>query len=149
MNTLSWKEVYAFDHGMDTLDDNNTHTDLNIYVESETKEDGPLYEAVSKPFALQKLTNQEIAQFPRDSELPRVGISKISVSHDSNYAATICETCPLYVWIWDLSNIQLNSIIMQKKHVDDIEWAPNSLNLNISSSDGKIFLWSLRGASVC
>ena len=53
-NTLSWKEVFAFDHGkaFDELTDLNSQPDLNIYVESETKSDGPLYEAVSKPFKL-------------------------------------------------------------------------------------------------
>jgi hypothetical protein len=112
INTLSWKEVFAFDHGIDILNDNNSNTDLNIYVESETKEDGPLYEAVSKPFELKKLTKQESTVFKPDTELPRVGISKIVVSFDSNYVATICEQSPFYVWIWDLSNIQLNSIIM-------------------------------------
>lgn len=44
--------MFAFDHGIETLNDNNSNADLNIYVESETKEDGPLYEAVSKPFVL-------------------------------------------------------------------------------------------------
>lgn len=43
----------------------------------------------------------------------------------------------------------LNSLVQQKNPIADVSWAPNSLNLNISSSDGKIFLWSLRGASVC
>lgn len=81
--------------------------------------------------------------------LPRVGISKIAISMDSNYVATVCESCPKYVWIWDLSNICLNSILLQKNNINDIAWAPNSLNLNISSNDGKIFLWSLRGASIC
>ena len=45
--------------------------------------------------------------------------------------------------------MQLNSLILQREPVKDITWAPNSVNLNISSSDAKIFLWSLRGASVC
>lgn len=43
----------------------------------------------------------------------------------------------------------LNSVIVQKQPIKDIVWAPNTLNLNISSNESKIFLWSLRGASVC
>lgn len=52
ISTLSWKESFVFDHAskFDTLDDSNSSQDLNIYLESETVEDGPLYEAVSKPF---------------------------------------------------------------------------------------------------
>jgi hypothetical protein len=62
MNTLSWKEVFAFDHSLLELNDNNTSSELNIYVESETKDDGPLYEAVSKPFKIERLTTPEISQ---------------------------------------------------------------------------------------
>ena len=61
MNTLSWKEVFAFDHSLLELNDNNSSSDLNIFVESETKDDGPLYEAVSKPFRIDRLTNPEIS----------------------------------------------------------------------------------------
>jgi hypothetical protein len=62
INTLSWKEVFCFNHNLEELDDNNSSPEVNIYVESETKEDGPLYEAVSKPFKLQKLAPNQIKQ---------------------------------------------------------------------------------------
>ena len=81
--------------------------------------------------------------------MPRVGVSQISVSCDSVYLATVNEQCPSMIWIWDLVKCTLNSIIQQKDLVKSIEWAPNSLNLNISSGDNKIFLWSLKGASIC
>lgn len=149
ISTLSWKEVFAFNHALEQLDDNNSSADVNIYVEAETKEDGPLYEAVSKPFKLERLTQNQIAQVQSSTGLPRVGISKIAISPDSCFAATVNEQHPKIVWIWDLIKMQLNSLILQKDAVLDLKWAPNSLNLNISSSDAKIFLWSLRGASVC
>lgn len=77
INTLSWKEYMAFDHAhrFDVLDDNNSSPDLNIYVESETVEDGPLYEAVSKPFKLDKLQTAEMAVIDKETGLPRVGVS--------------------------------------------------------------------------
>ena len=93
------------------LDDNNSSPDLNIYVESETIEDGPLYEAVSKPFKLDKLQSAEMAVIDKESGLPRVGVSKIAVSPDSSYIATVCESLPSYVWIWDVAKMQLNSLI--------------------------------------
>lgn len=148
INTLSWKEVFAFDHSLLELNDNNSNPELNIYVESETTDEGPLYEAVGKPFQISRLTAPEMRQIQADG-LPRVGISKMAISHDSNFVATVCEQCPKFVWIWDLNTISLNSLLMQKNSVNDITWAPTTLNLNISSNDGKIFLWSLRGASVC
>ena len=104
LNTLSWREVFAFDHSILELNDNNSGSDLNIYVESETNEDGPLYEAVSKPFKIERLTSPETQQISAEG-LPRVGISKLAISHDSNYVATVCEQCPKFVWIWDLNTI--------------------------------------------
>ena len=62
ISTLSWKEVYSFNHGIEDLDDNNSSADVNIYVESYTKEDGPLYEAVCKPFKLPRLAPNQISQ---------------------------------------------------------------------------------------
>ena len=58
INTLSWKEVYAFDHAhlFDELNESNSSADLNIYIENETTDDGPLYEAIGKPYKLEKLT---------------------------------------------------------------------------------------------
>ena len=63
VNTMSWKEVFAFDHAhiFEELTDANSSPHLNIYIENETPEDGPLYEAVSKPFKLEKLTKEQMA----------------------------------------------------------------------------------------
>ena len=67
--------MFAFDHSFEELNDVNTQSDLNIYVESETKNDGPLYEAVSKPFKMQRLTLAQISSMQKDTDLPRVGVS--------------------------------------------------------------------------
>jgi WD40 repeat protein len=149
ISALSWQEVFPFDHSHEELNESNTSPDINIYVESETLEDGPLYEAVGRPFKIERLSTAVVSVIQKETDLPRVGVSKIAVSHDSCFMATVNEQCPKHVWIWDLVRCQLNSIVQQKDVVKDIVWAPNSLNLNISSSDSKIFLWSLRGASIC
>jgi hypothetical protein len=62
ISALSWKEVFSFNHSLEQLDDNNSSPDVNIYVEGESKEDGPLYEAVSKPFQLERLSPNQISQ---------------------------------------------------------------------------------------
>lgn len=56
ISTLSWKEVFAFNHNLEQLTDDNSSAEVNIYVESETPEEGPMYEAVSKPYKLERLT---------------------------------------------------------------------------------------------
>jgi hypothetical protein len=50
---LSWKEIYAFDHSIEELNDANSPADVNIYVESvEAKDGGSVYEIGKKPFKL-------------------------------------------------------------------------------------------------
>jgi len=62
ISTLSWKEVYTFDHSVEELNDENTSSEVNIYIESETPEDGPLYEAVAKPFKIERLSHNVVSQ---------------------------------------------------------------------------------------
>ena len=149
ISTLSWQQVFAFDHSLEELTDENSPAELNIYVEAETEEDGPLYEALSKPFKVERLSHANVRQIQKDSDLPRVGVSQMAVSSDSLFLATVNEQCPNLVWLWDLSKCSLASLIKQAHPVTSICWAPASQTLNICSTADKIFLWSLRGASVC
>ena len=82
-------------------------------------------------------------------QVARRGISKIEVSHDSRFAATKCLTSPKCVWIWDLVEMSLNSLLVQNNEIADLKWNPNSHNLNICSGANRLFLWSPKGASVC
>lgn len=41
---------------MEEINDENTNTDVNLYIESETLEDGPLYEAVGQPYKITRLS---------------------------------------------------------------------------------------------
>jgi hypothetical protein len=50
-NTLSWREIFAFDHSLQELTEFNSPDVLNIYCESESK-DGIYYEAVNRPFTV-------------------------------------------------------------------------------------------------
>jgi WD40 repeat protein len=40
-------------------------------------------------------------------------------------------------------------LIVQKHEVLHLEFSPKLLNLNISTGDGKIYIWSPQGASIC
>ena len=77
------------------------------------------------------------------------GISIIQFSYDNRFCATKCEATPKCVWIWDLVEMSLNSILVQNEEVSDIKWCPNLHNLNVSTNSNRLFLWSPKGASVC
>ena len=38
---------------------------------------------------------------------------------------------------------------MQKHEVTSLEWCPKTATLTISASEGKLYLWSIKGASIC
>ena len=44
-------------------------------------------------------------------ETPRLGVSAIAWSSDSNYIATKNDTMPHNIWIWKTSTMQLHSVI--------------------------------------
>ena len=77
------------------------------------------------------------------------GISIIEVSFDNRFCATKCEATPRCVWIWDLIEMSLNSLLTQQSEISNIAWNPKSHNLNISTNSNRLFLWSPKGASVC
>ena len=52
------------------------------------------------------------------------GISIIEISHDNRFCATKCEAAPKCVWIWDLVEMSLNSLLVQNEEVSDIKWCP-------------------------
>ncbi|CDW84361.1 wd repeat-containing protein wrap73 [Stylonychia lemnae] len=145
-NSLSWKEIFSFDHRLTDLTEDNTPADLNIYAETESRE-GAIYEVLSRPFKLPILQNHQINS--KNDALPRVGISLIAISRDNKFLATKNEICPNVVWIWDLNRVCLNTVMIQKQEVEHIEFCPKTPTLNVSTGNGRLYLWTIRVASVC
>jgi len=53
-SSYSWQELYTFDHSMQELTVNNTGELINIYREFNTVKEGSFYEALQRPFSLQR-----------------------------------------------------------------------------------------------
>lgn len=148
INSLSWRELYSFDHSWEELTEVNSSDILNIYKECDSA-DGVYYQALSRPFAIPRAPLQDQVAGVGIGKVAKRGISRIEVSFDSRFAATKCETSPNCVWVWDLVEMSLNSLMVQNTEIADLKWNPRSHNLNICSSANRLFLWSPKGASVC
>ncbi len=148
INSLSWRELFAFDHSWEHLNEVNSSDILNIYRETESA-DGVFYQALSRPFVVPRSPLQDQSAGVGVGKVPKRGISHIEVSFDSRFVATKSETSPCCVWIWDLVEMSLNSILVQNKEIHDLKWSPLTHNLNICSGANRLFLWSPKGASVC
>ena len=138
---------------METITEENTYPDLNIYVENETAGQGSVYEVAKKPYKLPQLQLNQLTSksYSFQSDLPKVGISLVAISHDARFAASKNELYPSVVFVWDLTKLQLNSLIVQKHEIAHLTWCPSETTstLNVSTGDGKLFLWTERVASVC
>lgn len=55
-NTLSWREMFAFDHSLEELTDFNSSEVLNIYLENDSV-DGIYYEALNRPFKVPRINS--------------------------------------------------------------------------------------------
>lgn len=148
INSLSWRELFAFDHSWEELTEVNSSDILNIYREQDSP-DGVFYQALSRPFRVPRIPLQDQNPGVGIGNVAKRGISKIEVSHDSRFCATKSETSPNCVWIWDLVEMSLNSILVQNSEIADLKWNPRTHNLNICSGANRLFLWSPKGASVC
>jgi WD40 repeat protein len=77
-------------------------------------------------------------------------VSLVAISPDARFAASKCETYPSVVFVWDLQRLTLNSIMVQRTEVEHLAWCPGKgATLNVSTGQGKLFLWTERVASVC
>ena len=87
---------------------------MNIYVENETAGQGSVYEVAKKPFKLPQLQLNQLTSksYNFQSDLPKVGISLVAISKDSRYAATKNELFPTVVFVWDLTKLNLISLVV-------------------------------------
>ncbi len=76
-------------------------------------------------------------------------MSQVAISPDGRFAATKNEIQPQVVWIWDLTRLALNSIMVQRQEVTSLAWCPTEASLNVSTGVGRLYLWTDRVASVC
>lgn len=81
---------------------------MNIFIESDSLE-GSIYKPGVKPLKINQLNNPHLLQ---KGGSPKLGISMISISADSRYIAAKNENCPTYVWIWDLVELNLNTVLV-------------------------------------
>ena len=64
------------------------------------------------------------------------------------YLATKCENMPNAVWIWDMSTLLLNTILIHLNEVKSFKFSPNSQTLVIGTGQARVFVWTPKGACV-
>ena len=85
---------------------------------------------------------------PLDKADPKIGVSMLSWSPSERYLATKNDNLPSVVWIWNVVQKQLVSVLLQRQPVRFMKWEPENDVLGVCCCNSRIYLWSPDGASV-
>ena len=55
---------------------------------------------------------------------------------------------PSTVWVWDMTTLELSSVLIHLSTVTDFKFSPNSNDLYIVTGAGRVYTWAPLGASV-
>jgi len=55
---------------------------------------------------------------------------------------------PTAVWIWDMTTLELASVLIHQNPIKSFKFSPNSNDLYIVSGSGRVYTWAPSGASV-
>lgn len=79
---------------------------------------------------------------------PPTGVNKLEWSHTGNYLATKCDSMPTTVWVWDMSSLELSSVLIHLNSVKNFKFSPNSNELYVVTGTARVYTWTPQGASV-
>lgn len=91
-----------------------------------------------------KVVRQKV---PLDKPNVRLGVGKLSWSHDGAFLVSYNENMATTLWIWDMSKLQLAAVLQQTSKVTDIAWDPKQSRLLMCTGSSIVYLWSPDGAS--
>ena len=62
--------------------------------------------------------------------------------------ASKCDSMPSTVWVWDMTTLELASVLIHLNDVKSFKFSPNSNDLYIVTGTGRVYTWAPLGASV-
>ena len=62
--------------------------------------------------------------------------------------ASKCDQMPSTVWIWDMTTLELASVLIHLNPVKSFKFSPSSNDLYIVTGTGRVYTWAPQGASV-
>lgn len=81
-----------------------------------------------------------------DKPNPKQGVGLLSWSHDSKYICTRNDSMSTALWIWDMCNLELAAILVQKDPIRAAAWDPTSARLVMSTGSSHLYMWTPSGA---
>ncbi len=150
---LTVKESNSFEDAL--LEKENSHTnkmnftgtaDLSALLAADkisAGDEDTCYKIATKPVNIPAILNEAA----KSKLNPKFGVGNAIWSSDNRFLATRCEDMPFTVFIWDIAQIKLAAVVVQYLTVSSFSWDPLSTRLSICCNNGKIYFWSMDGAS--
>ena len=144
-NCVSYTCMGIFDHDRDYLDDNkvNYYKEEIISPEGETK-----YIELKPPVDLKNENIYIKGKNLFNDKMPKIGISKMSFSYDSNFLATKNDNMPNVLFIWNLNTMNLQTVLIHLNEVIYFKWNKNNNILFISTNNSKLYYFTLDSCKI-
>ena len=144
-NNISYTCVTIFEHEKQLLNDIsvNYYKEEIINSEGETK-----YIQLKPPIDIKKYNIYTKGSNLSNDKLPRIGIGKMAFSYDNIFLTTKNDNMPNILFIWDLNQMNLQTVLIQSNEVTHFQWAKNQNILFISTNNNKLYYFSLDSCSI-
>ncbi|PIA50340.1 hypothetical protein AQUCO_01300824v1 [Aquilegia coerulea] len=83
---------------------------------------------------------------PVDKPNPKQGVGLLSWSKDSRYLFTRNDSMPTVLWIWDIHQLELAAILVQKDPIRAAAWDPTCSRLVLCTGSDHLYMWTASGA---
>jgi WD40 repeat protein len=143
-NNVSYTCITILEHDNQILNDSkaNYYKEELINREGETK-----YIQLKPPI---DINNENIYKKGNNlfNDKPRIGINKMAFSNDNLYLATKNDNMPNILFIWELNQMTLLTVLIQLNEVIYFQWAKNLNILFISTNNNKLYYFTLDSCNI-
>ncbi|MCQ2821312.1 MAG: hypothetical protein MJ252_28970, partial [archaeon] len=132
-NNISYTLITSLDHSSTTLNLEK----VNYFVESQVTINQSKYVSMKPPLEL-------VSIMPKTSDIqPKMGIKKMEYSPDSNFLATLNENIKNTIFVWEMIDLNLYTVIVQLNGITDFKWSPKENVLFIVTDNNKLYYYNL------
>ena len=144
-NNISYTCVTIFEHDKQILNDPipNYYKEEMINNEGETK-----YIQIKPPIDIRKEKIYKKENNFANEKNPKIGIGKMAFSYDNFFMATKNDNMPNILFIWDLNQMSLLTVLIQLNEISYFQWAKNQNILFISTNNNKLYYFTLDSCKI-
>jgi WD40 repeat protein len=135
-NTIGYTQFCSFEHNNEILSDKK----VNYFQEIKIDNNRTKFISINPDIKLEKTVslNTDI----------KIGVKNIEFSYDSNFMASLNEKNNNILYIWELFNLSLQTVIIQMNKIKSFKWAKNQHILFINTENDKLYYFTLESIYV-